>query len=64
MKSRSDYFKQYNRENRVRISLNFNKHSEKDIIEAIYREDPENIGGAIKSLIRKGMLYDNQQREK
>lgn len=64
MKSRSDYFKQYNRENRVRISLNFNKHSEKDIIEAIDREDPENRGGAIKSLIRKGMLYDNQQREK
>lgn len=64
MNSRSDYFKQYNRENRVRISLNFNKQTERYIIEAIERVDPENKAGAIKSLIRKGMLYDKQQREK
>ena len=55
MQDYKDYFKQYNRDNRVRLSLNLNKESDKDIIDAITRANKENTQGAIKSLIRAGL---------
>lgn len=50
---RKDYFRGYNKEKRVRISLNLSKELDQDIIEAIEREYPENKQAAVKSLIRK-----------
>lgn len=50
---RREYFKEYNRRNRVRISLNLNKDTDKDLIEAIEKEDPKNKQAAIKTLLRK-----------
>ena len=50
---RREYFKEYNKRNRVRISLNLNKDTDKDLIEAIEKEDPKNKQAAIKTLLRK-----------
>lgn len=52
---RAEYFKEYNRNNRVRISLNLSKDLDQDIIAAIEKEDPENKQAAVKSLIRKSI---------
>lgn len=50
---RRAYFREYNKKRRVRISLNLNKDTDKDILEAIDKEDPRNKQAAIKSLLRK-----------
>lgn len=49
---RRAYFREYNKKSRVRISLNLNKDTDKDILEAIDKEDPRNKQAAIKILIR------------
>ena len=50
---RRAYFREYNKKSRVRISLNLNKDTDKDILEAIDKEDPGNKQAAIKTLLRK-----------
>lgn len=50
---RRAYFREYNKKSRVRISLNLNKDTDKDILEAIDKEDPSNTQAAIKTLLRK-----------
>ena len=50
---RRAYFREYNKKSRVRISLNLNKDTDKDLIEAIEKEDPKNKQAAIKTLLRK-----------
>jgi len=49
------YFKEYGNKYLKRISLNLSKEKDKDIIEAIEREVPDNIQKSIKSLIRKAI---------
>lgn len=56
--NRNEYIKQYNKDKRVRISLNLSKDYESDIIEAIEREGEGNKQAGIKKLIRKGILYE------
>lgn len=58
---RADYIKEYNKQNRVRISLNLSKETEKDIIEAILKEGKGNKQAGIKKLIRKGIRYEESK---
>ena len=51
----NNYHKRYNQENSRRISLILNKKKDKDIIEAIERESPDNIQAGVKSLIRRAI---------
>ena len=44
--------KEYDKENRVKITIYLSKKNDKDIIEAI---DPNNKAGSIKGLIRNGL---------
>lgn len=53
-KNRNRYFRDYNKGNLVRFSLNLNRDTDKDIIEAIERSTGSKQG-AIKSLIRRGL---------
>lgn len=53
------YFKAYGEKYLKRISLNLNKEKDKDILEAINKEDPDNIQRAVKKLIRKAIEIDN-----
>ena len=55
MPNRNDYFREYNKEKMVRLSLNLSKDKDKDIIQAIEREVQGNKQASIKSLIRKGI---------
>lgn len=50
---RREYFREYNKKSRVRISLNLSKDTDRDILESIDKEDPRNKQAAVKSLIRK-----------
>ena len=50
---RREYFREYNKKSRVRISLNLNKDTDKDILDVIDKEDPRNKQAAIKALLRK-----------
>ena len=52
---RNEYIKEYLKDNTVRISLNLNKYSDDDIIQAIEKEIQGNKQASIKSLIRKGL---------
>ena len=54
--NRNEYIKDYNRRERVRISLNLSKDKESDILQAIKDEDQNNIQASIKALIRRGMI--------
>lgn len=58
-----DYLKDYNKEKRVRISLNLSKEYEDDIIQAIEREAKGNKQRGIKSLIRKGIRYEQEKNK-
>ena len=51
------YMKKYLKENTRRISLNLHNENDRDILSAIQETDPNNIQGAIKDLIRKGIKY-------
>ena len=53
--NRNEYIKDYNRRERVRISLNLSKDKESDILQAIKDEDQNNIQASVKALIRRGM---------
>lgn len=53
-KDKRDYYSKYFKRERVRISLNLSKEKDKEIIDAIDKEDPDNKQAAIKSLILKG----------
>lgn len=54
---RLEYLREYNKEKRIRVSLNLSKETENDIIEAIEREGKGNKQAGVKSLIRKGIRY-------
>lgn len=54
------YLKDYNKENRVRISLNLSKDNENDIIEAIEKVGKGNKQAGVKKLIRKGIYLDRE----
>lgn len=47
--------KEYLKNNYRRISLNLNNVKDRDILEAIVKEDPHNIQRGIKKLIRKSI---------
>lgn len=57
-----EYYKQYNKKYLKRISLNLNKSTDQDIIKAIEQESPDNIQAGVKSLIRKGIEYNEQPK--
>lgn len=50
-----DYYKSYNESNLTRISLNLSKTKDKDILQAIKKESPDNIQAGVKSLIRRAI---------
>lgn len=58
---RLEYLKEYNKEKRIRISLNLSKEYEADIIEAIEREGKGNKQAGVKRLIRKGIEYNGDR---
>lgn len=55
MTNRNDYFREYSKENTVRLSINLSKSKDRDIIQAIEREVQGNKQASIKSLIRKAI---------
>ena len=59
----NEYQKKYWREKRMRYSLNLSKKMENDIIEAIELEGNCNRQKGIKSLIKKGMRYNDLTRD-
>ena len=58
MTNRNEYFKSYNKEKMVRLSLNLSKTKDRDIIQEI---DQNNKQASIKKLIRKGIKYQRDQ---
>ena len=52
MTNRNEYFKSYNKEKMVRISLNLSKTKDKDIIQAIAQDNKQ---ASLKRLIRRGI---------
>ena len=52
------YIQGYIKSHYRRISLNISKTKDKDILEAIAKENESNIQAAIKSLIRKAIVYE------
>ena len=60
--SRNDYYRDYNKTNQKRISLNLSKTRDQDIIKAIEQESPDNIQAGVKALIRKGIKYNNNDK--
>lgn len=53
--NRNEYIKQYNKDKRVRISLNLSKEYESDIIQAIEIIGDGNKQAGVKKLCRLGM---------
>ena len=62
MSKQNEYMRQYNKDKRVRISLNLSKETEQDLIQAIEKEGSGNKQRGVKSLIRKGIKYEDQQK--
>lgn len=58
-KYNTEYYREYNKKNLKRISLSLSLVNDKDIIEAIERESPDNIQAGVKALIRKGIKYND-----
>lgn len=54
------YIYEYNRENIVRISLNLNRKSDSDVIEAIERAGSGNKQAGVKVLIRKAISLEDK----
>lgn len=50
-----EYYKEYNKKNLTRVSLNLSNTKDQDIIQAIKKEDPDNIQAGVKSLIRRAI---------
>ena len=57
-----EYYKEYNKKNLKRVSLSLSNTRDQDIIKAIERESPDNIQAGVKSLIRKGIKYNEQDK--
>lgn len=57
-----EYYKEYNKKNCKRVSLNLSKEKDQDIIKAIERESPDNIQAGVKSLIRRA-INDNLDQD-
>ena len=55
-----NYYRQYNKSNLKRISLNLSKTKDQDILTAIERESPDNIQAGVKSLIRRAIDKNNE----
>lgn len=53
-----EYYKEYNKKNCKRVSLNLSKEKDQDIIKAIETESPDNIQAGVKSLIRRAIQED------
>ena len=53
--NRSNYYKDYNKSNLTRISLNLSNTKDQDILQAIKTESPDNIQAGVKSLIRRAI---------
>lgn len=63
MSNQNEYMREYNKAKRVRISLNLSKDYEDDIIKAIERESKGNKQRGVKSLIRKGIRYEQEKNK-
>ena len=50
-----EYYKEYNKKNLTRVSLNLSNTKDQDIIKAIQQESPDNIQAGVKSLIRRAI---------
>ena len=61
MSNQNEYLRQYNKDKRVRISLNLSKDTEQDIIQAIEKEGKGNKQAGVKKLIRKCIEYNKSQ---
>ena len=57
-----EYYKEYNKKNLKRVSLSLSNTRDQDIIQAIQQESPDNIQAGVKSLIRKGIEYNEQPK--
>lgn len=64
MKERNEYIKQYLKDKNVRVSLNLSKEKDQDIIQAIEKERQGNKQAGVKSLIRKGIKYEESQKKR
>ena len=53
-----EYYKEYNKKNCKRVSLNLSKEKDQDIISAIETEGKGNIQAGVKRLIRKAIQED------
>lgn len=53
-----EYYKEYNKKNCKRVSLNLSKEKDQDIISAIETEGKGNIQAGVKSLIRRAIQED------
>ena len=53
-----EYYKEYNKKNLTRVSLNLSNTKDRDIIKAIQQESPDNIQAGVKSLIRRAIKND------
>ena len=62
MNNRSQYIQAYIKENTVRITLNLSKTQDQDVIQAIEKECKGNKQAGVKSLIRKGIKYEEQEK--
>lgn len=63
-KQRKEYIKQYNKDKRVRISLNLSKEYESDIIQAIEIIGDGNKQAGVKKLVRLGIQYEREKNKK
>jgi hypothetical protein len=54
------YIYKYNKENIARISLNLNRKSDSDVIEAIERAGSGNKQAGVKALIRKAISLEDK----
>ena len=54
-----EYYKEYNKKNCKRVSLNLSKEKDQDIIKAIETEGKGNIQAGVKSLIRRAIQEDD-----
>ena len=50
-----EYYREYNKKNLTRVSLNLSNTRDRDIIKAIEQESPDNIQAGVKSLIRRAI---------
>lgn len=57
-----DYQRAYNKAKLKRVSLSLSLTKDQDIIKAIETESPDNIQAGVKSLIRKGVKYNDQEK--